>query len=446
MNRFLIAGTGSGCGKTTVTCAVLSALCERELKTASFKCGPDYIDPMFHAAVIGTSAHNLDSFFCPPDTLRRLLAMYSRDADISVLEGVMGFYDGADGSAYAVSEWTETPVVLVVDCKGMGDSIGAVMQGFLHYQTPNHIAGFIFNRLPPSLEGLARHLCAELGTAYFGRFPAQDVQFDSRHLGLVTAAEISGLQKKLHRLGQLAEQYILLDKLLALPSPDACPAGKCQAVRHRTAPAQAPLVAVAKDAAFCFHYAENLDLLQELGCRLVFFSPLTDETVPDADGLLLPGGYPELYAAQLAENDSMRQDVYRKITAGMPVIAECGGFLYLHRTLKTADGSCYPMAGVFAADAFPAGRLQRFGYVTMTAAQDNLLCCRGEKIRAHEFHYWDSTDCGGGFTAVKKNGRSWPCCHVSDRMYAGFPHLYFYAEPETAKRFVAACADFRKKQ
>ena len=156
MNRFLIAGTGSGCGKTTVTCAVLAALRQRGLNIASFKCGPDYIDPMFHAAVIGTSAHNLDSFFCPPDILRGLLAEYSRDADVSVLEGVMGFYDGSDGSAYAVSELTETPVVLIIDCKGMSDSIGAVMQGFLHYKTPNRIAGFIFNRLPSSLEGLAK--------------------------------------------------------------------------------------------------------------------------------------------------------------------------------------------------------------------------------------------------------------------------------------------------
>lgn len=437
MNRFLIAGTSSGCGKTTVTCAILATLCQRGLKIASFKCGPDYIDPMFHAAVIGTSAHNLDSFFCPPDILRGLLAEYSRDADVAVLEGVMGFYDGADGSAYAVSELTETPVVLVIDCKGMSDSIGAVMQGFLHYKTPNHIAGFIFNRLPPSLEGLAKHLCAELGTVYFGCFPAHEEHFDSRHLGLVTAAEIPGLQEKMQRLGALAEQYILLDELLALPSPVLTDS-------YRVTPVGTPRIAVAKDAAFCFHYAENLDLLQKLGCRLVFFSPIADKTVPDADGLLLPGGYPELYAAQLAENQSMRQDVHRKITAGMPVIAECGGFLYLHRNLKTADGTSYPMAGVFEADGFPVGRLQRFGYVTMTAAEDNLLCCRGEKIRAHEFHYWDSTDSGEGFTAVKKNGRAWTCCHVSDRMYAGFPHLYFYAAPEMAERFVTACVDFKK--
>ncbi len=439
MNRFLIAGTGSGCGKTTVTCAVLAALCSRGLRTASFKCGPDYIDPMFHTAVIGTSAHNLDSFFCPPDTLHKLLATYSRDAEISVLEGVMGFYDGSDGSAYAVSELTKTSVVLVIDCKGMGDSIGAVMQGFLHYRTPNHIAGFIFNRLPPSLEGLAKRLCVELGTAYFGRFPAHDEHFDSRHLGLVTAAEISGLQEKMHRLGTLAEQYILLDELLALPSPELLSEN---GVQRQQSTAMSPCIAVAKDAAFCFHYAENLDLLQKLGCRLVFFSPLADRTVPDADGLLLCGGYPELYAERLAENQSMRQDVQRKITAGMPVIAECGGFLYLHRTLKTADGKTFPMAGVFDADGFPTGRLRRFGYVTMTAKQDNLLCGCGEQIRAHEFHYWDSTDCGKGFTAVKKDGRTWDCCHLSDRMYAGFPHLYFYAQPAMAERFVRVCAAF----
>lgn len=443
MKRILIGGTHSGCGKTTVTCAILQALCHRGLSGASFKCGPDYIDPMFHQTIIGTDSYNLDSFFCNDDTLRSLLWENSQSAELSVIEGVMGFYDGANGkgSAYSVSQITDTPSIIVIDCKGMQDSIGAVMQGFLSYQQPNQIAGFLFNRLPESLIPFVKNLCEKLNTRYFGCLPRTSITIESRHLGLVTAAEVEHLKEKMQALGELAEQHILLDDLLALgerPFPKGV-----SPVLLPVSCSRPLVIAVAKDRAFCFTYNENLSLLKKLGCELKFFSPMKDKHLPEHTcGLLLSGGYPELYAEELSENTAMRQEILQALQTGMPVIAECGGFLYLHRALQTKDGAAFPMVGWIDGEAFPTERLQRFGYITMTAQQDTLFCNAGETIKGHEFHYWDSTACGEAFLAKKTNGKSWYCGHSTKTSYAGFPHFYFYANTHMAERFVQQCAEY----
>lgn len=446
MKRIIIGGTNSGCGKTTVTCAVLQALCDRKLKIASFKCGPDYIDPMFHEKIIGTSAHNLDSFFCGDDTLKYLLNENSRGTDMSVIEGVMGFYDGVcgKGSAYSVSQITDTPAVIVVDCKGMSDSIGAVMKGFLEYRQPNNIAGFIFNRLPEKLSGFASKLCDELKTEYFGFMPPHKFNVESRHLGLVTADEIADIKQKMCELGKLAEKHICIDKLIncsdkSFPQYDAPVVPKY----NFSKPA---VIAVAKDKASCFIYSDNISLLEKMGCEIEFFSLIDDKFIPEnADGLILCGGYPELYADKLSANKSMLSDVKNKIQIGMPVIAECGGFMYLHKNMEGVDGEEYEMAGVIDGKAYKTEKLQRFGYIDMTAEKDNILCKKGEKFPAHEFHYWDSTDCGDSFTAQKADGRSWKCVHGSENMYAGFPHLYFYSDIKTAENFVRSCAEYGGK-
>lgn len=441
MRRVMIAGTGSGCGKTTVTCAILQALKSRNIAVSSFKCGPDYIDPMFHRTVIGTDAHNLDSFFCGQDALCSLLGTYA--GEISVIEGVMGFFDGGNSSSFSVSSLTETPVILVLNCRGMSDSIGAVMQGFLRYREPNHIVGFIFNRLPEKLIPLAKSLCQSLGTGYFGCFPACHVTIESRHLGLVTADEISDIQAKMQYIGELAEQFIQLDALLALPDlplpcchvPEVLPVTQCK-----------PVIAVAQDRAFCFTYAENLRVLSQLGCEILAFSPISDAQLPACDGLYLPGGYPELYAEPLSENRSMRDSIAAAIRTGMPTIAECGGFLYLHKSLTNADGVTFPMVGIYPGNAYPTKKLQRFGYITMTSGTDNLLCAAGGQMTAHEFHYWESTAPGTSFHAEKQDGRSWDCAHANAHIYAGFPHLYWYADTRPAQRFTLACVAFKEEQ
>jgi len=441
LKKIIIGGTHSGCGKTTVTCAVLQALCNRKMNVASFKCGPDYIDPMFHEKIIGTKAYNLDSFFCDDNTLKFLLSKNSRNADISVIEGVMGFYDGLNGrgSAASVSEITDTKAIAVIDCKGMSSSIGAVMKGFLTYRK-NNIIGFIFNRLPEKLAPMAHKLCDDLKTEYFGFMPASKVIIESRHLGLVPADEIEDLKEKLQSLAELAEKYIDLDKIIAF-SGSRLPGFELPEIKNHNFSRQ-PVIAVARDSAFCFLYSDNIDLLKKLGCEIRFFSPLTDNKMPEADGLILCGGYPELYVKQLSENKSMLNDISIKIKSGMPVIAECGGFLYLHNELESSDGSIYKMAGIINGKAFKTERLQRFGYVEITAGKNNLLCNKSDCFRAHEFHYWDSTVCGSDFTARKSDGKEWKCAHGNENLYAGFPHLYFYSDIKLAENFVLKCAEY----
>jgi len=440
MKRFIIAGTGSGCGKTTVTCAVLSALKKRGTDLAAFKCGPDYIDPMFLRRTLGTDVHNLDSFFCGRDTLLYLLDEYGGSRELSVIEGVMGFYDGAEGSAHALSQLTDTPVIMVIGCKGMSDSIGAVMRGFLSYR-PNNIAGFVFDCLPERLEPLARKLCAELGTGYFGFLPQNGAALESRHLGLVMPGEIADINEKLDRLGELAEKYIDLDGLLGLPD---IPLPEYRAPRIPRFGSE-PVIAVAYDSAFCFLYHENIGLLEKMGCKAEYFSPLSDKHLPGADGLLLCGGYPELYGAELSANASMLADIRERICSGMPVMAECGGFMYLHEKMTDKSGKTYPMAGVIKGRTFPTERLRRFGYITVTAREDGLLCGKGGSLKAHEFHYWDSTDCGADFLAEKSDGRSWECGHTGGSIYAGFPHFYFYSDTGMAVRFVEKCCEYGGK-
>lgn len=437
MKRILIGGTHSGCGKTTITCAVLQALCDREMRVSAFKCGPDYIDPMFHKTALGVDSHNLDSFFCDDNTLKYLLDRYA--GEISVIEGVMGYYDGVDGrgSAHSISRITETPSVLVINCRGMSDSIGAVVSGFLNYRK-NNIKGIIFNELPERLEMLAEKICAELGTEYLGRFPKCDFSFDSRHLGLVTPDGLSDIQGKLKRLGELAGKYLKLDRILEISesSEPVFDPPKFPKIEFSSP----PVIAVAYDGAFCFQYSENLDLLKKLGCELVKFSPIEDCAVPGCDGLILCGGYPELYAEKLFGNEKMLRSVRETIERGVPTIAECGGFMYLHERFEEYSG-----VGIIHGRVFKTEKLQRFGYAEITADRDNLLCKKGEKLRVHEFHYWNSENNGADFTARKSDGREWICGYCNVRIYAGFPHLYFYSDIKTAESFVRKAAEFGGK-
>nr|WP_297176383.1 cobyrinate a,c-diamide synthase [uncultured Agathobaculum sp.] len=440
--RLLIAGTGSGCGKTTVTSALLCALQRRGVKLAAFKCGPDYIDPMFHTEALGVPSRNLDLFFVDECEVRGQLVRHIPAGGVGVIEGVMGYYDGISGttdtaSAAHLARATDTPSVLVVRPRGQSLSLAAEIRGFRDF-APNTLAGVILNGVSAGMYPYYRAIAERAGLPVYGFLPpVPDGEIPDRHLGLVTAAEIGDLQDKLDRLADAAEAGLDLDGLLALARTAPPLADECAPLTRVT---DKPVrIAVAQDRAFCFYYADNFDVLRELGAELVPFSPLEDAKLPDGiDGLYLGGGYPELHAAQLSENRTMRDSVRGAVQGGLPTIAECGGFLYLHRTL---DGAA--MAGVLDADAKLTQTLQPFGYVTLTARHDNLLCRAGRSIRAHVFHYAVSSDEGADFDAVKPNGRAWACVHATKTLYAGFPHLYFRANPDYAANFVRACAQRR---
>ena len=448
--RLLLCASASGGGKTTVTCAILQALVNRNRNPVAFKCGPDYIDPMFHSEIIGAKSRNLDLFFLGEDKTRYLLEQNSAGSGLALIEGVMGYYDGIamshEASAYHLARVTETPAVLVLDGRGSALTLAAAVHGMQTFRPDSGIRGVILNRVSPMLyPRLKACIEAETGLTVYGYLPnLPDCALESRHLGLVTASEVAGLKEKLRKLAAQAEQSLDLDGLLALAA--SAPALDPKPVELPPPVEGAPVIAVARDKAFCFYYADGLELLEQMGARLVEFSPLEDEDLPQgACGLYLGGGYPELFARALADNAPMRRAVHAAVTGGMPTVAECGGFLYLQDTLADGEGKAWPMAGVFPAAARNTGRLGRFGYVTLTAQKDGLLCRAGEAFPAHEFHYWDSTAPGTGFRAQKpQSDRGWDCAFHTPTLYAGFPHFHFWARPELARHFVAAARRYNQ--
>lgn len=443
--RFMIAAAGSGSGKTTVTCGLLQALLNRGIRPASFKCGPDYIDPMFHSEVLGIKSRNLDLFFSDSDTVNYLLAKNAAASDLAVVEGVMGYYDGlagksTDSSSYDLAKKTSTPVILIVDGKGMSVSIAAMIKGFMAFREDHGIKGVILNRIPAMLyQELKTLIEVELETEVLGYLPTMpDCSLESRHLGLVTAHEIGNLKEIIGKLAAQIEQSVDLHRILELaagaPAVDYELSARIQAILERKGSEIPPRIAVAMDKAFCFYYQDNLDLLQELGAELVPFSPLEDNALPERiQGLILGGGYPELYLRQLSENKSMLGSIRQAIGDGIPCLAECGGYMYLHQQIKDREGNTYELAGVIEGESFPTQKLSRFGYITLTAREDNLLGRAGTILKGHEFHYWDSTRTGSGYHANKPLRKTeWDCIVTNGNLMAGYPHIHFYSNPEAA--------------
>ena len=447
MIQFLLAAPRSGSGKTTMTCALLMALKRRGCAPCAFKSGPDYIDPMFHRAVLGVESRNLDLFFSAPETVRTLYAKGAAGHGAAVCEGAMGFYDGLGGvsdraSAWHLADTLDLPVLLVVEPKGQSLTLAAELKGLDSFRTLSHIAGILLNNCTARMHALlAPMLEKETGLPVLGFLPKlPEAVIGSRHLGLYTAAEVENLQQKLALLADAAEEHIDWPRLLALceKEPPALP------VQPETPPARVR-IAVAQDEAFCFTYAETLEAFRDAGAEVVFFSPLRDTALPEnIGGLYLPGGYPELHARELSENTSLLREIKQKIESGLPTAAECGGFLYLGQSLTDAEGQSWPMAGVLPGEAKDAGRLVRFGYAALSADSDSMLFRAGESFPVHEFHHWDSTANGTALAAKKPvGGAEWRCGFIDEHFYAGFPHLYWAGTP-LPQRFAAAAENYRR--
>ena len=444
--QLMAAAPASGSGKTTVVCALLRALRRRGLNPCAFKCGPDYIDPMFHRAALEVPSCNLDLYLTDPARLRQLYSAHLAGHGAAVVEAAMGYYDGA-GLTDAASGWQTAdtlglPVLLVVRPGGASLTLAAQIKGLQAFRPDSHLAAILLNGCSASYaDRLAPLLERETGLPVVGCLPTLEAaRLPSRHLGLYTAGEIQDLSPRLDALADALEAGADLDKLLAVcrrPAPVSTPA--------QAAPVRAR-IAVARDEAFCFCYPETLETLARAGAECVFFSPMRDAALPEADALYLPGGYPELYAEALSKNAPLRRAVAAAVAAGMPTVAECGGFLYLGQTLADEAGSVWPMAGVLPGDGFRAGRLVRFGYADLTAREDSLLFRAGERVPVHEFHHWDSTCPGDALEAEKPDGRRWRCGFAGPRLYAGFPHLYLAGRPRLAERLVSAAAAWRKER
>lgn len=479
--RLLIAGTGSGCGKTTAVCGVLYGLKRMGLRPAAWKCGPDYIDPMFHKRALGVETGNLDLFFSGTDTVAALLAGGMEYADIGIIEGAMGYYDGIgmtqEASPYALAQASGTPAILVVNARGMGSSLFALIHGFLQYRRPSGIAGVLLNQITGKRYAQLKKPLEEMGLRTVGYLPAQkEFLLESRHLGLVTADEIAEFHQKLEKFYEQIQNTVDWETLLQIaktaeplpalknrnggkPLPSAektkkaesfpisaeCAAAETSGEALRRHPVT---IGVAKDGAFCFLYEDNLRYLKSAGCELVFFSPIRDRKLPDGlDGLLLCGGYPELYARALSENETMRGSIRGAIKGGMPCIAECGGFLYLQKTFADQAGNRYEMAGVLPGHGFWGGRLTRFGYVRLSLRDGNLFGRNDLSLKAHEFHYYRCSEPEGAFLVEKASGESqWTTGYASGDLYAAFPHIYFYGNEPFAEAFLNRAEAYRRKR
>lgn len=432
--RIMIAAEKSGGGKTLLTCALLSLLKERVQAVRAFKCGPDYIDPMFHRTVLGIDTGNLDTFFADADAIGRILARDTKDAELIVMEGVMGYYDGVGGtttmaSSYELSKVTKTPVVLIVDAKGASVTLAAIIRGIMEYKKDSRIVGVILNRVSPMFYSRIKHVIeTECGIPVLGYLP-EDASFavPSRHLGLLQPDEMQKQRDWVETVAEAARKTIDIDGILEIAAQAEML--QIQKATGETEKCKFPAgyrIGVARDAAFSFYYRENLRMLEDMGATLVFFSPLADAHVPEVDALIFGGGYPELYAKQLYENQSMRVSVRQALEYGMPCHAECGGFLYLGKSLADAEGNVYEMVGFLDGAGFRTERLQRFGYVEL-APQEADAFAVNTVLRGHEFHYWDSTDCGDACLAWKplSKQKTYPCMVKKKGTFAGFPHLYY---------------------
>ena len=452
----LIAAPSSGSGKTAVSCALMAALQARGLQVRACKCGPDYIDPMFHREVLGVDSRNLDLFFSEPDELRQGYIRHASGADLVVTEGVMGYYDGRGldtdaGSSYDVARTLDLPVILVVNGRGAALSLAALVRGMAEFRSDSNIRGILLNRVSKMLYPRMKDMLEqELGKSghkipVIGYVPEDDAfRLESRHLGLVTPQELTDLKEQTERAGNLLTESVDLDLLLEIAgrasetrfpedqASDTAASGTKsgssdanQGKWKRYARTAIARVAIARDEAFCFYYNANLEMLEEAGLELVPFSPLRDGKLPDnISGLILGGGYPELYGERLSANRSLDE-----------------------------NGNIYPMTGVIKGRTYPTGRLVRFGYVNIAAdpgklgksaenvgTEEQAYLRPGEQIRGHEFHYWDSTDSGTDCVAVKPDGkRKWECIHMKGNLFAGYPHLYLPSMPEFAYRFADRC-------
>ncbi|MCD7825006.1 MAG: cobyrinate a,c-diamide synthase [Clostridiaceae bacterium] len=449
MSRVLFAAPKSGSGKTMLVCGMIEVWKRRGYQVASLKCGPDYIDPMFHRKVLGIPSGNLDTFFTSPETTKYLLAEKAKKADITVMEGVMGYYDGLGGqtdraSTYEIAKITGTPVILVVDAKGASVSLAAMLNGILEYRKDHGICGILFNRISlgyyKKLKELIERECGIEVVGYVPELP--ELAVPSRHLGLVAPDEAADFEKWIQRVADAVEQSVDCGRIFSIAEKAEPCNGKppeLPGLAHRVR------LAVASDAAFSFYYTENEELLKKMGAELVYFSPLSDSTLPEnVDGLLLGGGYPEQYAGELERAEQMRRAVRNACEQGMPCLAECGGFLYLQETLEDSDGKAAKMAGVLPGKGIHTDRLCRFGYIEATIDRAGVLGEQGQTIKGHEFHYWDCTENGDGFTAKKPIGETaYPCMVHTRRIAAGFPHFYYYSNPKALFHFLQACEGYQ---
>jgi cobyrinic acid a,c-diamide synthase len=449
----VVAGVASGVGKTTVTLGLLEAFRRRGLTVQAFKVGPDFIDPGFHEVVTGRGSYNLDGWMCGRDHVLATVRRHAGDADLAVVEGVMGCFDGLDatsdeGSTAQVAKWLGAPVVLVIDARAQARSAAAVVLGFEQFDPELNLAAVIANRVggETHARGIRESISARCRATLVGAIARDEgVALAERHLGLITAGEGGLTAEKRTRLADLIERSVDLDGLLKLTAPLHAPitAGPTAALPR----SPRVRIGVAHDAAFCFYYRDNLALLEAAGAELTYWSPLSDAALPAVDGLYLGGGYPELHGAALGANKTMLEAVRAFATAGRPIYAECGGLMYLAEALEDLDGAAHAMVGLLPATVRMRPRRLSIGYTEVTLQGESPLGAAGTAARGHEFHYSSLDPVPASIPRVyrlrRRRGEERDEGYRIGNTLLSYVHLHFASNPEVARHFVAACAGER---
>lgn len=449
MKKLLIAGTHSGVGKTTLSLGIMAALKKRGMKVQPFKVGPDYIDPAYHTYVTGQISRNLDQFMVSNEQLKYLFQKAGSGKDISIVEGVMGLYDGKGASkdvcsTGALAKQLDLPVVLVIDARAMAASSAAMVLGYQQLDPQVRLVGVIANnvRTASHFELVKEAVATYCQLPVLGYLPPDDnLKLGARHLGLIPSCELTALEEKIDLLGEQVERYIDLDALLALSEGE-------ETVSHYEpldyfsptfkARVKGKRLALAQDQAFHFYYQDNLELLSDLGIEIIPFSPLAHEKLPDCDYIYIGGGFPELYAEALEANVAMRRELLAASQRGLPIYAECGGLMYLGSHLEK-DGKSYEMVGVFQGKSEMTGALQRFGYCTATPLQKVLIAEEGQQLRGHEFHYSQFVTSEPAVFCMEKQGIRggvWQGGWQKNKTLAAYLHLHFYSQLEMVSCFL----------
>ncbi len=452
----MIAGTNSGVGKTTISMGIMAALSEQMI-VQPYKVGPDYIDPAYHTFITKRKSRNLDSWMIKDEHIKYLYNKNSIDSDFSVVEGVMGLYDGAEvgsdiGSTAKIAKILKLPVILVVDGKGISQSIAAVVKGYRDFDTKVNIKGVIFNNVSGEMHYNLLKKSVEMytGLKAFGYLQKDsDIKLPERHLGLVPSCEQKELSEVFSKLSALVKQTIEIYELIKLGKEyntkivesNGAAINKVQNVR----------LGIAYDEAFNFYYHDNIELLEEMGVEIVKFSPINDERLPEnIDGLMFGGGFPEVFSKELEKNASMRKDIRLKLEQGIPYTAECGGLMYLCKSISDFDNNEFSMVGWLNGKAYMTKRLQRFGYAELELMKDCVYGAKDKKIRVHEFHRSkvEIKDDNKIYSLRKirenKVIKEWTCGYAKGNGVGAYAHLHYYSNLDFPNALVKTMDKFKK--
>jgi cobyrinic acid a,c-diamide synthase len=456
--RIMIAGTNSGVGKTTVTLGIMSALVQKGIEVQGFKSGPDYIDPSHHTFVTGKASRNLDTWVMGNNTCCELFERSAVNSDLSVIEGVMGLYDGSIdstgyGSSAHLAKILQTPVILVINAKGLAQSAGAIVKGFIEFDKAIKLSGVIVNNIASynhydCVKKAIEDNCSISVLGYLKK--DTDVNIPERHLGLVPSEENRNNSALYEKLGKMVLETIDTDNLIKVAnSADVFP-NYDKLIFHDHNDTLNVTLAIAKDNAFCFYYQDDIDLFKSMGATIKYFSPLKDRCIPDdVDGIFFGGGFPELNSEELMENENMMHSILNSYKQGTVIYGECGGMMYLLEKLIDCDGRLFKMCGVLKGTSKMENKRQGLGYVIADVVSDNIICKRGDTFRAHEFHWSKLLDVPDdnvfAYNTRKSNGSKsgFDGLHKKN-VLASYTHIHFSSNPKLAKNFLSAMAATKK--